>query len=504
VSDSTELLLKLGLTVTTLGVLIWRARQPERGAKAGTLLTIVAVAAAFAYTNFLTFHAGRFTHFGENFHYQLGSKYFPELGYDGLYDASIAAQAESHPALPLPRLIRDLRTNSIVPTASLAEHRAEVRARFTPARWRTFVRDHDYFLDLYTLRKLDEVRLDYGYNPTPTWTFVGRLFNAWLPINARTVPLLALLDFVLLGAMVAVAKTTFGGRAAAILVILVAIGYPWRYTWVGGGFLRYDWLAAVVIAVCMLARGRDATAGALLAYAAAVRLFPVLLLAGIAVVAVRDLIRRAKPTWVWRFAGGFVASAVLCALAGTLVGRGVAAWPEFVHDIEKHNETWTTNTAGLEFAVVTSPRTLATRLPPAWPLARRWATWQAEMNQARLHRRPLFFGLAAFLLALFAAAAWRMRREEAAALGVAVVFSLLVLSCYYWVMLSLLFVRRGFATVAGLLFLNAAILTLAMLTSDTQFVYAAFSWGLLALFVGAFVWDAPGLLRPEPGPGRSR
>ena len=495
-SEATELWLKLALSLVALGEVIRQARRGATGSKAGPLLALIALAAGLAYTNFLTFHAGRFTHFGENFHYQLGCKYFPELGYDGLYVASLAAQAESRPELPLPRLVRDLRTNAIVPTASLAGPLAEVRARFTPGRWRAFVRDHDTFLDPSTLRKLNEIRLDHGYNPTPTWTFVGRLFNAWLPIDSTTIPLLALLDLVLLAVMVVSVQRTYGGRAAAILVVLLGLGYAWRYTWVGGGFLRYDWLAAVVLGVCMLARERHVAAGGLFAYASAVRLFPVLLLVGVAVVALRDLVRGTKPGWVWRFGGGFVAAAGLCAVAGTLVGRGTAAWPEFVHDIEKHHGTWSTNTAGLELAIITSRRTMASALPAEWPLAQRWTTWQAEMNQAHLRWRPVSLAAAGLLLLALAVAAWHGRADEAAATGVVAVFALLVLSCYYWVVLSLLFVRRGSTCLGGLLALNAATLALALFTADTQVVYLWFSWGLLALFAVVLFPDARRLLRP--------
>ena len=33
-------------------------------------------------------------HHWEQFHYFLGSKYFPEVGYDGIYVASLAAERE--------------------------------------------------------------------------------------------------------------------------------------------------------------------------------------------------------------------------------------------------------------------------------------------------------------------------------------------------------------------------------------------------------------------------
>ena len=36
----------------------------------------------------------------DQFHLQLGSKYFPELGYDGLYAASLLAQEQTAPEAP--------------------------------------------------------------------------------------------------------------------------------------------------------------------------------------------------------------------------------------------------------------------------------------------------------------------------------------------------------------------------------------------------------------------
>jgi hypothetical protein len=504
VTDATEIALKLALTLVALGVLVWRARSSSRGASAGTILVLVAVAAGFAYPNFLTFHDGRFTHFGENFHYQLGSKYFPELGYDGLYDASIAAQTESDPQLPLPAVVRDLRTNAIVPVGSLAIHRAEVRARFSPARWRSFVRDHRYFLEPSTLRKLNEIRLDHGYNPTPTWTFVGRLFNAWLPLNATTIPLLTLLDWGLLAVMVIIAYRTYGGRTAALLVILLGLGYPWRYTWVGGAFLRYDWLVAVVVGVCMLTRRHFAASGALFAYATAVRIFPALLLVGVVAVAVRDLVHRADLTRVWRFLGGFAVTLVVCVAAGALTGHGPAAWPEFIHDIEKHHDTWSTNTAGLELLFITSSQTMTSRLPANWPLADRLALWQAEMNQAHSQHRSLSLAAAALLLAALAAAAWRESPDQAAALGGAAVFALLVLSCYYWVMLILVAMRRTMVAAGALLALNAVTLAVALLTPDVQIIYLVFSSGLVVVFGVAFAFAMRASLRVGPAHAAAR
>lgn len=489
VSEHSEVLVKLVLTVAAIGVLLWRRRGQAELEKAGAALGLLALVAAGASCNFFQFHGGRFTHFGENFHYQLGAKYFPELGYDGLYEASVAAQAESAPGLPLPRVIRDLRTNTMEPVRAVDEHREAVLRRFTPERWRAFVADHATFLAPKFSRTLNDIRLDHGYNPTPAWTFVGRLFNSWLPLNDTTVPLLALLDWLILAVMFVVVFKTHGSAVGATALILFGAGYPWRWAWVGGAFLRYDWLAAVVVGACLLKRRGFAAAGALLAYAASVRLFPGLLLVGVAAVAVRDLVRRSGLSWARRFTAGFLASAAVCFFAGALTGRGFAAWSEFAHNIEKHHGTWSTNTVGLELVFLTTPQTMVSRIPAALPLPQRWAMWQGEMNRAQKERRPFYLAVALLLVAGAAVAAAARAPDEGVAMGVAAVFAGLVLSCYYWVVLSVLALRRGSDGAVGVLGVNAATLVAALFTSDTQVIFGVFSWGLLAMFAALIAPD---------------
>jgi len=495
VTPQTEVLVKLAFTAAGLVLIVVRRDAIARSGKAGAALTLLAVMAPAVYFNFFTFHQGRFTHFGENFHYQLGSKYFPELGYDGLYEASVAAQAMSTPRLPLPRMIRDLRTNTIVPVRAVDEQREAVIRRFTPARWRSFVADHQAFLEPAYAHYLNELRLDHGYNPTPAWTFVGRLFNAWLPLDSTTIGLLALLDWVLLGAMFWIVLRTYGGAVGAVALVVFGAGYPWRYDWVGGGFLRYDWLFALVVGICLLKQRRFAASGALVAYAAAVRIFPALLVIGLVPAVARALVRRSTLAWAWRFAAGLGCGAAAMFLAGALAGRGFAAWPEFVRDIEKHHGTWSTNTAGLELVFVTTPSTMLSRLPESTPLPERWAAWQAEMNRTQAERRPLYLVTALVLVAGVCAAAWGRRRDEGVAVGVVAVFAGLVLSCYYWVALVTLSFRRGIGGAGAVLAANAAALATALATDDTQVIFLVFSWALLAALAVLLGWDVAAAAR---------
>src|SRR3984957_2120133 len=86
-------------------------------------------------------------HFSEFFHYYLGAKYFPEVGYEGLYDCTALADSEiadeDHVHARINGWVRDLDdvlTDKTYP-AALAHCAGDLRPRFTPHRWDSFKGD---------------------------------------------------------------------------------------------------------------------------------------------------------------------------------------------------------------------------------------------------------------------------------------------------------------------------------------------------------------------------
>jgi hypothetical protein len=465
-----------------------RAAPPRSPRKAGPLLLLLALVAAAAYYNFGGFHGRGYVHYWEHFHYHLGSKYFPELGYDGLYAASLAAQAETRPAMDVQTWVRDLRTNQVVSATGVRAHGREVKARFAPERWRELLADNDHFLAFMDPGYLSQVRRDHGYNPTPTWTFAARLFDAWLPTNADTLGLLGALDPLLLAVLFAFLYSTYGSRLGSLCLVVFGLGYPWRFDWIGGAFLRLDWLVAVGVAVCLMRRGRYRWAGALLAYAGMVRIFPFVLLLGPGVLALRAILRKEDLSWAWRFAQGFALSLVLCIGAGALTGRGFDAWGEFAENLEKHHGTWLTNNVGLENLVLYDLDTL-NRRDVDFSLPEPWIAWQRKMTRLEGERQLWIWSLAALYLALVAAAAWRAERDESVVLGIGAVFALALLTCYYWAMLLLVPLRGGRVAAAVLLLLSAGLYALHLATPPSfEMIYGVLSWTLAILLL---VWIGP-------------
>jgi hypothetical protein len=87
----------LAIGVALIG-LWFVSRSTTDGRRRRVVLAGLATLGALSYVNFGAFHTdGTPLHIWDQFHYVIGSKYFPELGYDGLYVATVAAFEEKGP-----------------------------------------------------------------------------------------------------------------------------------------------------------------------------------------------------------------------------------------------------------------------------------------------------------------------------------------------------------------------------------------------------------------------
>lgn len=487
----TEAVLKLILCVGAVAVLARRHLSPGKlGAnRAGAWLVLAAVVAALAYTNFGRFHGWPPLHKRELFHYFLGSKYYAELKHDGLYVASMGAQWQNHPELSVQPQMRDLRTNRVVPLAALEGQFLEVRERFDDARWRQFVADHDYFVSAEGQHQLTLFRLDHGYNPSPTWSFLARLFSTWMPAGTGAFLFLASLDLLLMGALCFGIVAVYGGRIGAMVVLLLGLGAPWRYDWIGGAFLRADWLAALGLGICALKRERFALAGGLIGYAAMVRIFPAAFLVGPAWVALRQWTEGNPPGWFLRFAAGGLAAVTIGFVAGGLSGNGFSAWPEFLENLVAYRERLPANGISLENAIL-ADRAVSVADEASTSMIERDLAWESATEQAARERRPLVFAASLLLIALTLAAMWNRPPHEAAVLGSALLFGTLSMASYYWIVLALVPLAGGlWLPTAAVLGFSAFVFGMILTTNEQlAMTYGAASWALLLLFA---VWMVP-------------
>jgi len=387
-------------------------------------------------------------HFHELFHYYLGTKYFAEVGYDGLYDAAVIADLEDDPEHFEPkRVMRDLATNEVVPRAAAVAREADIRAPFSPQRWESFRRD----VAVFRQATLDDWRargpvIDHGYNGTPLVTAIlgGLARQTWLDTHDY-LGLVSLLDPYLL-ALFAAALAGLEGPWIALSFLFFAFADPLNeYGFTGGGYLRTDYLLALAAALAALRQGWRAPAGALLAVAAGLRLFPV---AVYGCLLWRDL---AGPGWRERLRAnaalhaGFAAGALAVALIGSWIPTpdGRNAWVDFAQKMRVHTSAPSANLVSLSAIVSYAPSKdrltfghATEAASPSTPGAPAF-DWIAETSRVLAERRWYHAAAALALVLVALATARRAIAAEALFPALVIVFALLPVSHYYWALLAL-------------------------------------------------------------------
>jgi hypothetical protein len=240
----------------------------------------------------------------------------------------------------------NLKTDFIGPTSDALAHPEDCKDRFTAANWEAFKEDVKFFRNSANLQYWNDMQKDHGYNPPPVWTLMGHFWAKLHPATDGYLIFLALFDIFLFTGLFAAIYWAFGWRVFSVAAIFWGCQLPAEYFWTGGAFLRQDWLFFLVLSACLLRKHHWVLAGACFAYASLLRMFPVLLLSGMAIVAFAYLIKHKKfaPHHIKVAIGGLVTSAVLF---GASVGvSGWRAWPEFFHHISVHNSTPLTNNMG--------------------------------------------------------------------------------------------------------------------------------------------------------------
>ncbi len=432
--------LKAGIALAGAALLAWTAwdrRHPEvrrRKRLQGGLLLGLGLAAGLGWWNFGAFNHPGFGHPSDTFHYYVGSKYFPELGYQRLYLCAAVADVEAGLRSQVAgRSLRDLASNQLVSAAVAIEHPETCRASFSPERWAAFARDIGWFRSHVPPRRWQAMQTDHGYNATPLWTALGGWLGSRVPASDSSILALRLIDPLLLAGMWGAVAFSFGWRGACVAALYWGTNYPAQYGWTGGSFLRQGWLVASVLALCALRRGRSATAGALLALATGLRVFPIFVVAALAVKALVAMLPARRVTLAPDHrrlaAGALVAAGALFALS-LLAGEGARAWNAFIADSRAHLATPLRNYVGLATVVSYTPNVSlagSRDLSPEDP----YDAWKNARRSAAAERRWIFLALVAGYLVLLARAAAHQPDWVVGVLGMGFIFMAAELTCYY-------------------------------------------------------------------------
>lgn len=531
-SSSTILWLKVLLTAVSFVLLYLRykksrasgASAPSYSARTKVLLVLAVLGSFAVFHNLGKPRGGSFIHYGEMFHYYLGSKYFEELGYFELYSAVIVADAEQDNALADLPFYTNLRDYQNTPRATALANADSVRRLFSVERWDAFKHDVTFFKEATDLPRSPAFfywLMDHGYNASPVSTSVLGLLTNTVPVTQLR--LLASLDVVLVAAMVSVVFSTFGFEMGALFAVYFFVNILNDQGYISGGLLRYDWLFCIVAAVCLLEKGRKASAAILLTVAAMLKVFPVVLFYGIGVAVVRKVTKaRAVDKESKRFvlAAGATALALFL-LPAAYFGSALQPWQDFSAKTSLHDRGVYVNHLGLRGVALfeTSHLSLdsfveAYQGGSNGDIVRHWQDVKEEEFQ---EKKPVIVFCTLLVLICLTAIIWRGEKSETESVlwPLLLVYTMSYPSHYYYVFLCLfilLFFRRasspgGLVPLSLLLVFNiAALVTDSFEPSPIVFytLVNIFLFVCLASILGYELYGVLGTTKPELVAGTTR
>lgn len=416
------------------------------------------IAAIIAYFNGFRFGYPKYYHRWDQFHYYMGAKYFPEMGYDGLYKCALIAQDElgvvtytnedtgrpvkldmskevRHPDKKIRNLGGD---NLLMPASEVLASPEVCKAHFSPERWEAFKADVQFFRTSSDKGYWEDMQKDHGYNPPPVWTIMGKFWADLQPASTRYLQFLASFDiFYLLGVFVAL-YWAFGWRVFAVAAIFWGCQSSAPFYWTGGAFLRQDWLFYLVLSACLIRKRYFKLAGASMVYAGLLRVFPGLPVIGWLTVAGIYLVRhkRMARSHVQVLIGGVLAAAVLVPLSMKVSGKD--SYVQFYeHTLKVHDQTPLTNHMGLRVLVAHKPgagvESGRMKYTKDTKLVDPFEVWKRMRNERYARYRWVAYGIIAASLAAFVYVCRRIRSLWVAqCLAQIFVILLSQLTCYYY------------------------------------------------------------------------
>jgi len=361
-------------------------------------------------------------------HYYLNAKYFDELGYYDLYPACLLADIDNNGPHYKKQgrlyMAQNQAGHGRMPIEHGIERGQVVREKkFTAERWDAF--EHDFL----TLQRSGpsqmndklwrQMIIDHGYNGTPAWTVMAHPFAELVPVES--IKLLGYLDLVVLVAAAGVVAWAYGAPTAMFAWLFLMVTYSVRWPTITWAFLRYDYVAALMVGMALLKKQKHALAGVFTAFSATMRLFPAMWLYGPGMKGLAGLTQKKvhKPLLV--LAGSFFLG--VAAIEGaTVVAVGADTVQVHFENMMDHNssEQLSSRRIGLALALPYRGEKVPKFIEP-------------ERKDTIEAQKPLRYGLAGLVML---ALGWGMRRaddDETFALGFVPFFLLTTASYYYYV-----------------------------------------------------------------------
>lgn len=391
------------------------------------LLTVLAVTASLNYYRWGPRSLYEKVDVYDVIHYYLGAKYYPELGYEGLYPALILVDHDNGPKTGQLKRYRAQTAAGYEfrPVEDALERGRELReTRFTEERWRSFEHDslvlsRDIGISNASWRKL---LLDLGFNGSPFWAALARPLVELVPVES--VKYLCLLDPVLIGTGLLALWYAYGGVTALWALIFVAAAYSMRWPVAGEALLRYFWLASLLWALALVKMGRPALAGVATGLAALARIFPIVWLFGLGVLALHRLARRPfdlrNMDRFALFVGAGFASCVLAAAIWVALDVGMGSFADHAVEMGLHVGRLASRHIGLAVTFIFEGGLLPRHITP-------------EQKEAVHELQTITRTVGVAYLAILGFGMGRLTRDQAFALGFLPFFMLVLAHDYHGV-----------------------------------------------------------------------
>jgi hypothetical protein len=391
------------------------------------LLIVLVIASGFAWLYGMRGIARR--HYikpWDSFHYVLGPKYFDEVGYFHLYDCIAAADAQTVNKLKGGR-VRDLRDYRYYMRLPTAAKRGKCEERFSPARWEEFKRDYAFYTTV-SGRKLKLMAKDRGYNGTPFHMMVSKALLNSFDTSYRPLTFATLGDTLPVLAMFYALSVAFGWEVVAFVAIFFFSLFSDRGQFILGSFFRYHWMYCTGFALAALQLRKHAQAGAWVATAGLLNVFPVLFGLGVTIKGLWELITtRTLSRSTRRFVAGAVIAGVLLGGASLLQHKGVETYRDFFANMDQHAGVMSVSRVGLKYDFL----------------------WRGELHIDRYSAmytreearstKPIYLTAAAVMFFVLFVVARRLDEVEATALaGFAAFFYIFTTVSYYYGIFALL------------------------------------------------------------------
>ncbi len=429
------------------------------------LLLAVAILSGINYF-YLSRSKTSYLHRWDLFHTLIGVKYFEELGYPKLYECAIAIDSKTNKYYGNLGKVRDLSTLKYRNYKVILKN-TDCFERFSDERLDEFAKDLSLFNSLTPKRYWKRLFRDKGYNGSPFYSFIVNTIISVVPLTYTTLIIFSQIDIILLLIAFFIVYKTFGFRIAIISFIFFTINFPNRFVHMGGSLLRFDYVAYLIIAMCMLQRKKYKLSGFFVALSSMIRLFPVVFAIAFGIKALIELVQTKKiDKTYFNFFGSYAASLIIFFLLTLTFGRGLDNWTGFMNNMEIHTQKSAGYRIGFQHLFYYSGEITSEDNFVSY-------SKKAEIFN---ERKPVYYLFVLLIIGFASIIATKLSRKDATVLlGLLIFFLLFISTRYYYSVFVLMFLfdtdNKYLSVKMGLFIISAITFLIYFFNDFSAFIY---------------------------------